>query len=72
MGQHYPEEEDSPAYACMVESMDENTKSFANTPSSELEKDTLVIFFPIMAGFYRSSPNMPTSGLPLRRKSLAL
>jgi arylsulfatase A-like enzyme len=60
--------QDSPAYACMVESMDENIGRVLQTLQAQnLEKDTLVIFFSDNGGLCTgSSPNMPTSGLPLR------
>jgi len=60
--------QDSPGYACMVESMDENIGRVLQTLKSEdLEKDTLVIFFSDNGGLCTGSgPNMPTSGLPLR------
>ena len=60
--------QDSPGYACMVESMDENIGRVLKTLKAlELEKDTLVIFFSDNGGLCTGSgPNMPTSGLPLR------
>ncbi|MBD37407.1 MAG: sulfatase [Opitutae bacterium] len=60
--------QDSPAYACMVESMDENIGRVLQTlKSQKLEQDTLVIFFSDNGGLCTGSgPNMPTSGLPLR------
>jgi arylsulfatase A-like enzyme len=52
----------------MVESMDENIGRVLQTLQAQnLEKDTLVIFFSDNGGLCTgSSPNMPTSGLPLR------
>ena len=60
--------QDSPGYACMVESMDENIGRVLKTLKTlDLEKDTLVIFFSDNGGLCTGSgPNMPTSGLPLR------
>ena len=60
--------QDSPAYACMVESMDENIGRVLKVlKSQDLEQDTLVIFFSDNGGLCTgSSPNMPTSCLPLR------
>ena len=61
-------QQDSPGYASMVESMDENIGRILLTLKSlDLEKDTLVIFFSDNGGLCTgSSANMPTSGLPLR------
>jgi arylsulfatase A-like enzyme len=60
--------QDSPGYACMIESMDENIGRIMKTLTTlGLEKDTLVIFFSDNGGLSTgSSPNMPTSSLPLR------
>ena len=61
-------QQDSPGYACMVESMDENIGRILDALSTlDLEKDTMVIFFSDNGGLCTgSAPNMPTSGLPLR------
>ena len=61
-------QQDSPAYACMVESMDENIGRILKTlKSQDLEKDTLVIFFSDNGGLSTGSGlNMPTSSQPLR------
>lgn len=61
-------EQSSPAYACMVESMDENIGRILETIKQEnLENDTLIIFFSDNGGLSTgSSGNMPTSCLPLR------
>jgi arylsulfatase A-like enzyme len=60
--------QDSPSYACMVESMDENIGRVLQTlRNQDLEKDTLVIFFSDNGGLSTGSgPNLPTSCLPLR------
>ena len=60
--------QDSPAYACMVESMDENIGRVMSTLKTlDLENDTLLIFTSDNGGLCTgSSPNMPTSCLPLR------
>ena len=61
-------EQSSPAYACMVESMDENIGRLLETLKQEnLENDTLIIFFSDNGGLSTGSGgNMPTSCLPLR------
>ena len=61
-------QQDSPAYACMVESMDENIGRVLKTLKTlDLEEETLVIFFSDNGGLSTGpGANMPTSCLPLR------
>jgi arylsulfatase A-like enzyme len=58
----------SPAYACMVESMDENIgRLLKSLRKQNLENDTLIIFFSDNGGLSTGSgPNAPTSCSPLR------
>ncbi len=60
--------QDSPSYACMIESMDENVGRILETLKSlDLERETLVIFFSDNGGLSTGTgANMPTSCLPLR------
>ena len=61
-------QQDNHAYACMVESMDENVGRILDTLKRlELEEDTIVIFFSDNGGLSTGAhPNMPTSCFPLR------
>lgn len=61
-------QQDNDAYACMVESMDENIGRILDTLKRlKLEEDTIVIFFSDNGGLSTGAhPNMPTSCLPLR------
>jgi arylsulfatase A-like enzyme len=61
-------QQDSDAYACMVESMDENVGRILDTLKRlELEEDTIVIFFSDNGGLSTGAhPHMPTSCFPLR------
>ncbi|MDF7827014.1 sulfatase-like hydrolase/transferase, partial [Pontiellaceae bacterium B12227] len=60
--------QDDPAYACMVESMDENVGRILDTLKRlGLEKDTIVVFMSDNGGLSTGSgPNFPTSCFPLR------
>ena len=60
--------QDNPAYAAMIESMDENIGRIMDALGRlGLEEDTLVVFLSDNGGLSTgSSPNMPTSNLPLR------
>ncbi|MDF7826932.1 sulfatase-like hydrolase/transferase, partial [Pontiellaceae bacterium B12227] len=60
--------QDDPAYACMVESMDENVGRILDTLKRlGLEKDTIVVFMSDNGGLSTGSgPNSPTSCFPLR------
>lgn len=60
--------QDSAAYACMVESMDENVGRILNCLKRlDLENDTIVIFFSDNGGLSTGSgPMSPTSNSPLR------
>ena len=61
-------EQSSPAYACMVESMDENIgRLLEHLKKQDLENETLIIFCSDNGGLSTGSgPNMPTSCSPLQ------
>ena len=61
-------QQDNHAYACMVESMDENVGRILDTLKRlKLEEDTIVIFFSDNGGLSTGAhPTMPTSCFPLR------
>ena len=61
-------QQSSPAYAAMVESMDENIgRLLKSLKKQKLENDTLIIFFSDNGGLSTGSgPNMPTSCSPLK------
>jgi arylsulfatase A-like enzyme len=61
-------QQDSDAYACMVESMDENVGRILDTLKRlALEEETIVIFFSDNGGLSTGvHPNYPTSNFPLR------
>ena len=61
-------QQDSPDYACMVESMDENIGRILDALKRlELENDTMVIFLSDNGGLSTGTgPSYPTSSFPLR------
>ena len=61
-------EQSLPAYACMVESMDENIGRLLDSLKKQgLENETLIIFFSDNGGLSTGSgPNSPTSSFPLK------
>ena len=61
-------QQNSPAYACMVESMDENIgRIIDRVKELGLEDDTLVVFLSDNGGLSTGAgPNAPTSSFPLR------
>ena len=61
-------EQSLPAYACMVESMDENIGRLLDSlKKQDLENETLIIFFSDNGGLSTGSgPNSPTSSFPLK------